>query len=61
MGSAGMGDLMQRGASRVEKNSIVKSAQGWAVQGWVKSWEEGSRGKKSSMAKSALAWVVRNV
>ena len=28
----------------VEKNSKVKSAQAWAVEGWVTSWDEGNQG-----------------
>ena len=28
----------------VEKNSRVKRAQAWAVQGWVTSWDDGHPG-----------------
>ena len=27
----------------MEKNSTVKHAQAWAVQGWVTSWNRGTR------------------
>ena len=47
-----MGDLLGRG-TRVMKNSGVKYAQAWAVQGWMNAWEEGHQGKKNFMVKGS--------
>ena len=37
----------------MERNSSVKHAQVWAVQGWMTSWEEGHGVEKNSRMKGA--------
>ena len=41
------------------RNSRVKHAHAWAMQGWVALREERYQGEKSSRVKGSQAWAVQ--
>ena len=51
--------VLEKKGTRVERNSRVKHAQAWAVQGWVTSREDGHQVEKHSRVKPSQAWAVQ--